>query len=99
MTALPVSATDSYTYTVTFYAGNQGTFASASGLTVTGRGQATVQNNGARITVSGLQAGDMISFDTQQGASGPEMMAGIMCRYRPSARDNDQASLSARHFE
>lgn len=99
MTALPVSATDSYTYTVTFYAGNQGTFASASGLTVTGRGQATVQNNGARITVSGLQAGDMISFDTQQGAIRP----GDDGRYyvqgiRPSARDNDQASLSASAF-
>lgn len=99
MTALPVSATDSYTYTVTFYAGNQGTFASASGLTVTGRGQATVQNNGARITVSGLQAGDMVSFDTQQGAIRP----GDDGRYyvqgiRPSARDNDQASLSASAF-
>lgn len=99
MTALPVSAADSYTYTVTFYAGNQGTFASASGLTVTGRGQATVQNNGARITVSGLQAGDMISFDTQQGAIKP----GDDGRYyvqgiRPSARDNDQASLSASAF-
>lgn len=99
MTVLPVSAEDSYTYTVTFYAGNQGTFASASGLTVTGRGQVSVQNDGKKITVSGLQAGDRISFDTWQGAVRP----GDDGRYyvqgiRPGARDNDQASLSAPAF-
>lgn len=99
MTALPVSAADNYTYTVTFYAGNQGTFASASGLTVAGQGNVSIQNTGDRITVSGLQTGDTVSFDTQQGA----VQLGDDSRYyvqgvRPSARDNDTASLAPSAF-
>ena len=99
MTALPVSAADNYTYTVTFYAGNQGTFASASGLTVAGQGNVSIQNTGDRITVSGLQTGDTVSFDIQQGAVRP----GDDSRYyvqgvRPSARDNDTASLAPSAF-
>lgn len=47
---LPASAAEGYTYTVTFYAGNQGTFAGGA----------------SKITVSGKAKGSKISFDIGQ---------------------------------
>lgn len=97
--SFPVAAAENYTYTVTFYAGNQGSFTNASGLSVTGQGSATIQNDGDKIVIRGLQEGDLISFDAQQGA----VQLGNDSKYyvqgvRPSARDNDMASLSASAF-
>ena len=55
-----------YTYTVTFYAGNQGSFKDASGLSVReNKGKISVKAD--KITVSGLSLGDIISFDVQIG--------------------------------
>ena len=47
---LSVFADDEYTYTVTFYAGNQGTFADGAG----------------KIVMSNLKYGAFVSFDVQK---------------------------------
>ena len=82
---------EDYTYTVTFYAGNQGTFANMDDLTVSGKGNPQISMEGDRITVSGLTQGDVISFDVNQGA----VSLGEDSKYyvqglRLSGRDNDE---------
>ena len=82
---------EDYTYTVTFYAGNQGTFANMDDLTVSGKGTPQISMEGDRITVSGLTQGDVISFDVNQGA----VSLGEDSKYyvqglRLSGRDNDE---------
>ena len=84
-----------YTYTVTFYAGNQGSFKDASGLSVReNKGKISVKAD--KITVSGLSLGDIISFDVQAGAisldsAGKYYIKGV----RASGRDNNTVSASA----
>lgn len=90
-----VSADEAYTYTVTFYAGNQGTFTGTSGVSVRyQKGTVSVQPD--KITVSGLQIGDIVSFDAQAGAlqmgdNGKYYIKGI----RESGRDNNTVTASA----
>lgn len=58
-----------YTYTVTFYAGNQGAFTGSAGVTVQSSGSGVVKSmreDGSAITVSGLHAGDRVTFDNIQ---------------------------------
>lgn len=86
---LTCAAAEDYTYTVTFYAGNQGSFSGTAGLSVDGA--ADVANEGNRIVVSGLEAGTVLSFDDLQGSvnledSGKYYVQGI----RESGRDNDE---------
>ena len=59
-----------YTYTVTFYAGNQGVFKGSAGVTVHSSGSGvkkSMRADGSAITVSGLNAGDRVTFDNIQG--------------------------------
>lgn len=82
-------AAEDYTYTVTFYAGNQGSFSGTEGLSVDGA--AEIQNEGSRIVVSGLASGTVVSFDDLQGSveladSGKYYVQGV----RESGRDNDE---------
>ncbi len=84
-----------YTYTVAFYAGNRGAFQSAAGLTVEG-GKGKIDVTAEKITVSGLSAGDVVSFNTQAGAfslmdSGKYYVRGL----RESGRDNGTVAASA----
>lgn len=61
-----------YTYTVTFYPGNHGTFESHEQVSVDNRvsgSSVTVSGDGNLIRVSGLEAGDMISFDASMEGS------------------------------
>lgn len=86
---------EAYTYTVTFYAGNQGTFANSNGLSVRyNLGKIDVKSD--KITVSGLKFGDIVSFDAQAGALG----MGDANKYyikgiRESGRDNNTVTASA----
>lgn len=80
---------EDYTYTVTFYAGNQGTFTGTDGLSVPEN--ATVTGDGNQIVVSGLLADDVVSFSDLQGSvslgdSSKYYVQGI----RESGRDNDE---------
>ena len=62
---------EEYTYQVTFYSGNQGTFNGSEGLSVDNHSSGseyTAEENGDEITVSGLKQGDIVSFDVQAGA-------------------------------
>lgn len=94
-----VFAAEEYTYQVSFYAGNQGTFSGLDGIAVGSRGQAQLSLEEDRIVISGLKAGDRITFDTQQGAvslkdEGKYYVQGV----RLSGRDNDNASVDASAF-
>lgn len=86
---------NAYTYTVTFYAGNQGTYQNSNGLSVSS-GQGNVSVSADKITVSGLKLGDIVSFNPQAGAlslneSGKYYIKGV----RASGRDNETVSASA----
>lgn len=90
---------EEYTYQVTFYSGNQGTFNGTEGLSVDNHSsgsQYAVEENGDELTVSGLKQGDIVSFDVQAGAvqmadDSKYYLRGI----RQSGRDNDTVQTSA----
>ena len=90
---------EEYTYQVTFYSGNQGTFNGTEGLSVDNHSsgsQYAVEEKGDEITVSGLKQGDIVSFDVQAGAvqmadDSKYYLRGI----RQSGRDNDTVQTSA----
>ena len=90
---------EEYTYQVTFYSGNQGTFNGTEGLSVDNHSsgsQYAVEENGDEITVSGLKQGDIVSFVVQAGAvqmadDSKYYLRGI----RQSGRDNDTVQTSA----
>lgn len=87
---------EEYTYTATFYAGNQGIFNGTNGLTVdnalSGSSYSiTPDRDGSRIVVSGLKFGDAVSFNIQAGSislenGGKYYVKGV----RPSGRDNNE---------
>lgn len=84
-------AAEEYEYTVTFYAGNQGSFNGASGVTASG---GTVSASSDKIVVSGLKLGDVVGFNAQSGVSlndsGKYYVQGI----RLGGRDNDTVAAS-----
>lgn len=88
-----------YTYQVTFYSGNQGSFAGADGLSVDNQAsgsQYQIDRQDGTITVSGLKAGDIVSFDVQAGAvSMGEDSKYYVRGVRQSGRDNDTVQTSA----
>lgn len=80
-----------YTYTVTFSAGNQGTFSEKSLGYVTKSGDATAQLVDGKIVVTGLKAGSEVGLSNVQAAV--KLNAGAEKYYaqgvRFSGRDND----------
>lgn len=97
----------SYTYTITFYAGNQGEFAEAEavpentaerlsveGLSVSNP-EAVIVQSGDKIVVSGLHAGDEVGLTAQSAidmdTTGKYYVKGI----RLSGRDNNTVAASA----
>ena len=87
---------EAYTYKVTFYAGNQGTFEGTEGLAVS-NAAATVEASDDKIVVSGLKAGDTVGLTAQStvklDADSKYYAQGI----RMSGRDN--STVSAAVFE
>lgn len=91
---------EAYTYTVTFYPGNHGSFAGTEHVTVDNSKTGSayqVTGGGASITVSGLRFHDVVSFDAAMagavalGENSKYYVKGI----RQSGRDNDTVGLSA----
>lgn len=91
---------EAYTYTVTFYPGNHGSFAGTEHVTVDNSQTGSayqVTGSGASITVSGLKFHDVVSFDAAMmgavalGENSKYYVKGI----RQSGRDNDTVGLSA----
>lgn len=84
---------ETYKYTVTFYAGNQGTFAGTAGLSVD-NAAAVVTQSGDQIKVSGLEAGDVVSFNAQGAVAMKEAGKYYVQGVRLSGRDNDTVAAS-----
>ena len=86
---------ESYTYTVTLYAGNQGSFGGAGGVSISGSGAVTY-SDADEIRITGLRYGDRVSFNAQSGM----VSLGEDSRYyvrgvRESGRDNDTVGNSS----
>ena len=64
--AAPGGNDPQYTYTVTLYAGNQGSFSGAEGVSVTGTGQVSYVS-ASEIRITGLSYGDRINVAPQSG--------------------------------
>lgn len=98
------AAAGGYGYQITFYPGNHGSFASAGGVTVDNHESGSdyhIESTGDMITVSGLHAGDVVSFDAaMEGAvdldgNGKYYVKGI----RVSGRDNSTVDTPAFRVE
>lgn len=82
-----------YTYTVTFYAGNQGSFNGTSGLTVSNE-NAVVTTSAEKIVVSGLAAGDKVGLTAQSAVKLASDSKYYVQGIRVSGRDNDTVAAS-----
>ncbi|MBO5260483.1 MAG: MucBP domain-containing protein [Agathobacter sp.] len=98
--AAPGGNDTEYTYTVTFYAGNQGRFTSTNGIQVDNHKTessykiSSPQDGGDKITVTGLKYGDIVSVRAQSSVSlqkSKYYIGGI----RESGQDNGTVSKSA----
>lgn len=96
-------AAENYTYTVTFYPGNHGSFHGTERVYVdseSGSG-AQIQKDGSLIRVTGLVLGDVVSFDA--AASGAVSLEDNSKYYvkgiRQSGRDNNTVAASAFHVD
>ena len=80
-----------YGYQVTFYAGNQGTFADAAGIQVLDEDQKLttagihVRADGSAIQVDGLKAGYMVSFGNIQGGGIKGEMVSYVINYEDAS--------------
>ena len=83
-------AAEDYDYTVTFYAGNQGSF-NGAGVTASG---GTVSYSGSKIVVSGLKLGDVVGFNAPSGISLSDSGKYYAQGIRLSGRDNDEVAAS-----
>ena len=93
-----------YTYTVTFYPGNHGTFESHEQVSVDNRlsgSSVSVSGDGDLIRVSGLKAGDMISFDaSMEGAVALDEGSRYYVKgIRQGGRDNSTVDVPAFRVE
>lgn len=95
LSGMTAAAAKEYTYTVTFAAGNQGTFTGTAGLEVSSS-SARVSVAGGKIVVNGLKVNDVVSFNAQTGAvsmtdEGKYYVKG----FRQSGRDTEQMAPSS----
>lgn len=94
---VPASAF-SYTYTVSFYSGAQGSFG-GSGIQVRkasgNSAQTSVSTDGNKIIVSGLEYGDVISCDAQGSVTLNDNSKYYVKGIRLSGRDNNTVANSA----
>ena len=90
-------AEDKYTYMVTFYAGDKGTFTGAGVQVSSSSGKAQVNVSGSVITVTGLELGDRVGLSAASGGAvalndnGKYYVKGI----RKSGYDNNTVSASS----
>ena len=99
--AAPGGNEEKYTYTVTLYAGNQGSFSSTSGVQVdnhkTGSSYqiSSPQDGGDKITVTGLEYGDIVSVSAQRSVTVGKASRYYVGGIRESGQDNNTVSKSA----
>ncbi len=91
----------SYTYTITLYAGNQGSFTNSSAVQVDNRASGSsyvisdVEKGGARIRITGLAYGDIVSVNVQSCVDVTESSRYYVKGLRESGRDNNTAGYAA----
>ncbi len=89
----------SYTYSVSFYSGGQGTFQSYSGIQVRkGEGNKksiSVESSSDKVTISGLEYGDVVSCDAPRTVALNENSKYYVKGIRLSGRDNNTVASSA----
>ena len=85
----------SYTYTVTLYAVNQGSFTGTDGVSVSGSGQITYADQ-EQIQITGLKYGDRISVTPQAGMTALQEDSKYYIQgIRESGRDNNTVGNSS----
>ena len=88
-----------YTYTVSFFSGNPGTFSNLSGFQVrkaAGNKQAvSISNSGHKVVISGLEYGDTVSCSAQDTVSLEKDSKYYVKGIRLSGRDNNTVAYSA----
>lgn len=84
----------SYTYTVTFYAGNHGTFGDNAVPTVETKGVAKIVKSSDKIVVSGLLEGDKVGMNSQSAVTLAADSKYYPKGIRLSGRDNDTVAES-----
>lgn len=85
----------SYTYTVTLYSGNQGTFNGAAGVSVSGSGQVSYVGED-EIRITGLNYGDRVSVSSPSGMVTLEDGSKYYVKgIRESGRDNNTVGSSS----
>ena len=90
MFGMTAFAAEEYSYTVTFYAGNQGSF-NGAGITASG---GSVSTSSDKIVISGLKLGDVVGFNAQSGVSLGDSSKYYIQGIRLSGRDNDTVAAS-----
>ena len=93
LSAGAVMAAEPYSYTVTFYSGNQGPFNGNGGLTVNSE-SAVVTQSGDKIVISGLQTGDEVGLNAQAAVTLDATSKYYVQGLRLSGRDNDTVQAS-----
>lgn len=83
----------SYQYTVTFSAGVRGSFSGTAGLSLNSAGGSVTQDGGV-IKITGLAAGDTVSFNAQSSVSLGSDSKYYVQGVRESGRDNDTVAAS-----
>lgn len=89
-----MAAKDKYTYTVTILVGRQGSFESTNGLAVDGE-NASVSRSDDKIVITGLEKGDVVSFNAQSAVDMDSQSKHYVQGIRLSGRDNDTVAASA----
>lgn len=92
LSAGAVMAAEPYSYTVTFYAGNQGTF-NGNGLAVNSD-SAVIEQDGDKIVIRGLQTGDEVGLNAQAAVTLDASSKYYVQGLRLSGRDNDTVEAS-----
>ena len=83
-----------YTYKVTIYAGNQGTFSGAEGLVLSNK-DAVITQTEDKIVVSGLNFGDQVAYTAQTDVKLDSASKYYVQGIRLGGRDNDTIAASA----
>lgn len=98
------SRAEEYAYTITFYPGNHGSFQGTEQVTVDNSGSGSsydISGDGTSVRVTGLAAGDMVSFDAaMEGAVKQEEGSRYYVKgIRVSGRDNSTVDTAAFRVE
>ena len=91
----PVYAAPAYSYTVTFLAGNQGSFSSAARGDLNVPDDAEVSITQDKIVITGLHYNDIVNFNAQSAVAMSDSSKYYVKGFRLSGRDNNTVAYSS----